>query len=196
TLSLFQQIIQQNALNLQFLSDKPLAKDSSPQTLNITPPNSKNHAIIKTAQTAERVLLLGSNLMMANLFYLAKIRSTTAQNQQTLALLHSEDRFPFRVKPALIMAPNLPPEAIGTSSLLEDWNIPNRLTSQSDLPGCFDGTLEELFAYWLAEQHNDCHESWQVIICASNEIQKKCLNVNQPYDWIHCLGIHYDLNRF
>ncbi|MCF6298330.1 MAG: hypothetical protein L3J01_00455 [Thiomicrorhabdus sp.] len=189
-LFLFQKNQTKQQTTLQLLSKHPLP-NTPPSHLNITPATPAYQAMVTTCQTANNVILLGSELHIANLFYLAKIRSQQP-NSQTVALLHSETNFPFKAKPALLMAPNLPPEAIGTSTLLEDWNIPNRLASQQGLAGCFDGALEALFAYWLTEQYNDNRKPWQVIICASNETQKKCLNVSQSFDWIHCLGTHYD----
>ena len=186
-LFLFQQtLITEQSVSLQFLSDQALCDKTQPHTLTISPPPTPNNqTIIKACKTGKNVLLLGSGLNMANVFYLAKIRHSANPKGQTLVLLHNENSFPFRIKPALLMAPSLPPEAIGTSSLLEDWQIPNRLASQSDLPGCFDDTLESFFTYWLAEQNSHSPEPWQVIICASKETQKKCLNVSESYDWIH-----------
>jgi len=185
-LFLFQQTFNATSISLQFLSNQALCDKTQPHTLKITPPTQSSHqATLKTCKTAQNVVLLGSGLNMANVFYLAKIRHSANPKGQTLVLLHNENSFPFRIKPALLMAPSLPPEAIGTSSLLEDWQIPNRLASQSDLPGCFDDTLESFFTYWLAEQNSHSPEPWQVIICASKETQKKCLNVSESYDWIH-----------
>jgi hypothetical protein len=131
------------------------------------------------------LILLGSELQQANLFYLAKYRSHQP-DFQTLALLHSKTNFPFKPKHALLMTPHLPPEAIGTSQLLEDWQIPNRLASQQGLAGCFDGALEALFADWLTQKNStvQANESWEMIVCAPNETQKKCLTISQSYDWI------------
>jgi len=194
SLALFQQTRPESSIILQFLSDQALSNQMEPHTLKITPPIPSNQAIIKTCQTAKNVVLLGSEITIANVFYLAKIRHSANQTGQTVALLHCENHFPFRIKPALRMAPTLPPEAIGTSTLLEDWQIPNRLTSQSDLPGCFDGTLDKFFAYWLAKQNSHNPEPWHIIICASKETQKKCLAVSHSYDWVHCLGTQQSTN--
>ena len=34
--------------------------------------------------------------------------------------------------------------------LLEEWGVPNRLATESDFPGCFDGSVTGLADYWLA----------------------------------------------
>ncbi|MCF6345860.1 MAG: hypothetical protein L3J00_05260 [Thiomicrorhabdus sp.] len=173
-LFLFQQNQTEQQTTLQLLSKHPLP-NTQPNHLSVTPPKPSHQQMVKTCQTATNVILLGSELHIANLFYLAKIRSQQP-NTQTLALLHSETNFPFKAKPALLMTPNLPPEAIGACTLLEDWNIPNRLASQQGFAGCFDGSLEALFDYWLTQKNSRIQneEPWQVILCAPNKTQKKC----------------------
>ncbi len=185
TLYLFQQNHMKQQATLQLLSQHPLPKNA-PKCLHVTPATPAHQAMVKTCQTATHVILLGSEGHMANLFYLAKLRSQQP-NTQTLALLHSDTTFPFKAKPARLMTPNLPPEAIGACTLLEDWNTPNRLASQQGFAGCFEGTLETLFSDWLTQKNNNIqsNESWKVIICAPDETQKKCLAMSQSYDWVH-----------
>ncbi len=183
-LYLFQQTHSKQQITLQLLSRHPLPTPQ-PKTLNVLSCLAHSQTLLETCQHTPNLILLGSELQQANLFYLAKYRSHQS-NFQTLALLHSETGFPFKPKPALLMTPHLPPEAIGTSQLLEDWYIPNRLASQQGFAGCFDGTLEALFANWLTQKSStiQASESWQMIVCAPNEMQKKCLAISQSYDWI------------
>ncbi len=183
-LYLFQQTHSKQQITLQLLSRHPLPTPQ-PKTLNVLSCLAHSQTLLETCQHTPNLILLGSELQQANLFYLAKYRSHQS-NFQTLALLHSETGFPFKPKPALLMTPHLPPEAIGTSQLLEDWYIPNRLASQQGFAGCFDGTLEALFANWLTQKSStiQASESWQMIVCAPNETQKKCLAISQSYDWI------------
>jgi dihydroorotate dehydrogenase electron transfer subunit len=51
----------------------------------------------------------------------------------------------FRPRPSRFMPTGLPHGVIGAIPLLEDWGIPSRLASPSGLPGCYDGTLDDLF---------------------------------------------------
>jgi len=184
SLYLFQQTHTEQQITLQLLSRHPLPTPQ-PKRLNRHIAASANQAILETVQHTPNLLLLGSELQQAKLFYLAKYR-THQPHFQTLALLHSDSDFPFKPKPSLLMTPHLPPEAIGTSQLLEDWKIPNRLASPQGLAGCFDGTLEALFAYWLTQKNLtiQTNESWQMIICAPSERQKKCLAISQSYEWM------------
>ncbi|MDG6777204.1 hypothetical protein QCB44_00645 [Thiomicrorhabdus sp. zzn3] len=104
-------------------------------------------------------LLLAKDLNIAALLFLARMRQSI--KAPTLAFLYASEAFPFAVKPARFMLPESPPEAIGACPLLEDWNIANRLACQALLPGCYQGSLEELVNYWREQQSGQ--DSWQVI---------------------------------
>lgn len=188
-LRLFYQELQSNNLKLQLLSRAPLAKTTAPTQLHCSPPKTKT-AIPVTGN----LLILGSGLEMANLFYIAKQRLSSQASGQTLALLHGEQGFPFTVKPSRFILPEMPAEAIGACPLLEDWKIGNRLASDSGLPGCFDGSLAELLDQWIQyhQQLETKPESWQVIACLPKEMQKKCLEICQSTDWLNFTGITYD----
>lgn len=73
-------------------------------------------------------------------------------------LLESNHGFPFAIQPARFLWPNFPPEAMGASRLLEDWDIPNRLLSTDFMPGCYQGTWSELLSEWtLPQDWQQCH---------------------------------------
>lgn len=91
---------------------------------------------------------LVSHPAIAQAFRLAPLLKAHAN---LIMVLESTHHFPFAIKPAKFMLnslPNFAASAIGASSLLEDWGIPNRLCSPLGLPGCFDGTLDQLDAAW------------------------------------------------
>ena len=191
TLPLFQQTPSESEIQLQLLSQQAISAEKPPEQLFVRQPTIKNSSseILSAALSSPNLLILGSELPMANLFYLAKQRSDLAEGVRTIALLHSQQGFPFAVKPALFMTPDLPAEAIGTSSLLEDWKITNRLASDLGLPGCFDGSLSEIFAFWASNQ--PASEAWKIVACTPLETQKKYLEISQQYSWIDFIGIQY-----
>lgn len=57
---------------------------------------------------------------------------------------------PFRPRPSLFVIGGLPPAVIATAPLLENLGVPCRLIDPAGQPGCFEGTLRELFTLWLA----------------------------------------------
>lgn len=139
-------------------------------------------------------LLLGSDLGIAPLLYLGKHYAQSNRLAPWVALLHASEDFPFAVKPARYLLPNSPAEAIGSCALLEDWHLPNRLASEQGRPGCYEGSLSALFAYWLeAESHSrrappNPSESplpvWQVMAFLPAETHQACLALSARYDWI------------
>jgi dihydroorotate dehydrogenase electron transfer subunit len=188
-LRLFNQALQSNSIKLQLLSRAPITKTIDPSQINCSPPRTATTAI----PASGNLLILGSGLEMATLFYIAKQRQPSHATGKTLALLHSELGFPFTVKPARFILPGMPAEAIGACPLLEDWKIGNRLASDSGLPGCFEGSLAELLDQWVQyHQAETKPESWQVIGCLPNKMQKKCLEICQSTDWLNFTGITYD----
>ena len=189
-LYLFQQELQSNNVKLQLLSHSQIAKTISPGQLHSRPPKTPT-----TIPASANLLILGCGLEMANLFYIARQRLSSHVSGQTLALLHSEQDFPFTVKPARFILPEMPAEAIGACPLLEDWKIGNRLASDLGLPGCFEGRLTDLLERWIAYHNHQADtepENWQVVACLPNEMQKKCLEICQSTDWLNFIGIAYN----
>lgn len=141
------------------------------------------------------VLLLGADLGIAPLLHLGRQAANRATELSTMALLQATENFPFMVKPARFMLESMPAETIGGCPLLEDWKIPNRLASINGLPGCFDGSLLELFGFWLEHEsqqrqmHNKLQSEWQVVAFLDSENLQACRNLIQTYDWIKLTGL-------
>ncbi|MEA3405571.1 MAG: hypothetical protein U9R28_07525 [Pseudomonadota bacterium] len=169
---------------LQLLSQQPLTDNLlNSETLQLTS-KLNDQVILKSEQPT---LLLASDLGIGPLFYYAKQVKTNSQNN--LALLHASASFPFAVKPAQFMLENFPHEAIGACSLLEDWKIANRLASDIGLPGCFEGSLVDLFDYWLSteSQHHLKEESrvhWQVLSFLPERCNQQLKERVKPYPWL------------
>jgi dihydroorotate dehydrogenase electron transfer subunit len=102
-----------------------------------------------------RTLLLGGGVGIPPMVFLAERMS--AQNRaapaaawKPLVLMGSEVPFPFRARPSAVILPGMPAGTLACMPLLEEWGVPSRLASCSDLPGCFAGFVTELAAAWLA----------------------------------------------
>lgn len=183
TLALFQQTQKGGQLQLQFLSQSPIAADCDLMTLHYTPPE----IITPSPPVTSNLLLIGSGLSMASVFYFAKQRSLEKHRGKTLALLHSADTFPFTIKPARFMVPNMPTEAIGACPLIEDWQIGNRLASDLGLVGCFEGSISDLLADWcLAENQTQMHDPqvWQLILSVDSQQKQRIQALCQTYSWL------------
>lgn len=193
-LVLFQYASDNQANQYQFLSLQELPKSLFTRPGKLI---CKSNQAFKIPLKNQPLLILANDLAMANAFALAKHCTNQQTNQRenlkesepTIVGLHSQTAFPFILKPARYLMPNMPAEAIGACTLLEDWKIQNRLASTMGLPGCFEGELPDLFKYWaksMQESNNDlCHKTWQIILFTDHiDTQKKCLQISQSYNWL------------
>jgi dihydroorotate dehydrogenase electron transfer subunit len=97
-----------------------------------------------------RPLLLGGGVGIPPMVFLAeRLHLDRSVPWKPLALMGSEVPFPFRARPSTIIVPGIPAGTIACMPLLEEWNVPSRLASRSDFPGCFPGFVTELADAWL-----------------------------------------------
>lgn len=74
-----------------------------------------------------------------------------------LIFLGASANFPFKPRPSQILVNDLPAGIIAAVPLLEDWGIASRLASPLGLPGCYEGSVQELLTEWqsnLTEKNN------------------------------------------
>lgn len=146
---------------LDFLSTSKLSLNSE----------TSSELLLETASQAPALAIPESNkpcviiaeaTYMANAFYLAKQRASLSN--PTVVFLAAE-KFPFMVKPARFWSAEMPHEAIGASTLLEDWGIMNRLASTEMIPGCYHGELAQLLHEWQDQLADICE--WQKTLLVS-----------------------------
>lgn len=171
--------------NYQFLCSQKFSEEfcANPENLQ-----TDSNELLKLPSDNSSCLILGADLAMANVFALAQL---CRKKESCKALLGSKQSFPFMVKPARFLMAQTPAVAIGASTLLEDWKIPNRLASQQGLPGCLDDSLVELFSFWLeamAYIQVDMSPNWQIIIFADHETKKQCTKLCKDVNWVELLN--------
>jgi dihydroorotate dehydrogenase electron transfer subunit len=101
-----------------------------------------------------RTLLLGGGVGIPPMVFLAErlvsqLRGERPAAWKPLVLMGSEVPFPFRARPSTLIVPGIPAGTIACMPLLEEWNVPSRLASCADFPGCFAGFVTELADAWL-----------------------------------------------
>ncbi len=89
-------------------------------------------------------VVLAEGLALATLIHLCSTRRKASAN--TLALYQISEPAPFRPRPSRFFLPAMPAGIIAAIPLLEDWDIPSRLCTEDERPGCFSGSLDELAA--------------------------------------------------
>ena len=146
----------------QFLATQPLNTDyleKTEQRKHIQLRQlSNNSSSMVLPENNKACIILASENRLANAFALARLRKQS--KEKTVVFLHAQ-HFPFMPKPARYWAPEMPDEAIGACSLLEDWGIINRLASNELMAGCYQGSLVELYEEWA--QNIEDIDNWQII---------------------------------
>jgi dihydroorotate dehydrogenase electron transfer subunit len=98
-----------------------------------------------------RTLLIGGGVGIPPMVFLSdRLREDPRAAWKPLVLMGSEIPFPFRTRPSQILVPGIPAGVIACMPMLDEWNIPSRLASKSDFPGCFDGFVTQLGDAWLS----------------------------------------------
>ena len=95
-----------------------------------------------------RTLLLGGGVGIPPMVFLAD-HLRRDKRWQPVVMMGSEVPFPFKPRPSRFMLPGIPNGVIAAMPLLEDWDIPSRLTSLQGYPGCHEGYITELARLWL-----------------------------------------------
>lgn len=152
------QLFAQQRNRLQFLTTQALSLTPGSE---INPPKHSQawlflQDIVNKLPQNQPVLILASGIKIATAFYLSKALS---QDFDIRTILHTKNAFPFQIKPARFMFADFPAYAIGASTLLEDWKVPNRLCCDGFLPGSYEGSISELFTEWTPPSN------WETIDC-------------------------------
>ncbi|ADE13411.1 oxidoreductase FAD/NAD(P)-binding domain protein [Nitrosococcus halophilus Nc 4] len=128
-----------------------------------------------------RPLLLGGGVGIPPMVFLA---DTLRRDKQfkPLVLMGSEVPFPFRPRPSQFLIPGLPEGAIGAMPLLEDWKIPNRLTSLQGYPGCFEGFITDLARHWLQTLDPAQRQAVAIYACGPHPMLEATAKLAQEFD--------------
>jgi dihydroorotate dehydrogenase electron transfer subunit len=98
--------------------------------------------------THTRPLLIGGGVGIPPMIFLSDEMKQLA-SLTPFVILGSEIPFPFNARPSTIVVPGIPSDVIAAHPLLEDWNIPSRLTSLKGFAGCYEGYVTQLASIWL-----------------------------------------------
>jgi dihydroorotate dehydrogenase electron transfer subunit len=128
-------------------------------------------------------LLIGGGVGIPPMVFLAEVlRARAAEGFRPLAILGSELPFPFRARPSRIIVPGMPDGVIASMPLLEDWDIPSRLTSRSGFPGCHDGYVTDLARLWLAGLDRATLDTVEIFTCGPTPMLKAVAALAREFD--------------
>jgi dihydroorotate dehydrogenase electron transfer subunit len=90
-----------------------------------------------------RWLAIGGGVGIPPMIFLGE-RAAARAGLSPVVLMGSEVPFPFEVAPSAHALRGVPAEASHAVALLDLWQVPSRLASQAELPGCYRGYVTDL----------------------------------------------------
>jgi dihydroorotate dehydrogenase electron transfer subunit len=125
-------------------------------------------------------LLIGGGVGIPPMVFLADtLRQEPAW--QPLAILGSEIPFPFELQRSSIPISGIDPDVSSAMPLLEDWNVPSRLTSLQGFDGCFDGYVTDLADRWLTSLAQGDLDKVSVFACGPTPMLKAVADLAASY---------------
>lgn len=122
------------------------------------------------------VLAIGGGVGIPPMLFLAE----TLRDQpafRPFVIMGSELPFPFDYRETRERIAGVPESACGVVPLLEDWGIPSRLASGSDLPGAYNGLITELAEAYLQALPDSERAQVQVAACGPTPMLKAAADV-------------------
>jgi dihydroorotate dehydrogenase electron transfer subunit len=112
-----------------------------------------------------RPLLIGGGVGIPPMIFLADHLREFKGGYQPLVLMGSEVPFPFKTQPSQIMVPGIPADVIACMPLLDEWNIPSRLSSLQGYAGCYEGYVTDLARNWLENLDENARSEVEIFSC-------------------------------
>lgn len=126
-------------------------------------------------------LLLGGGVGIPPiLFFAEKLKKT--EKITPMVIMGSEITFPFKVQPSKIIVDGMPNDVIASMTLLEDLDIPSRLTSKQSFAGCYNGYIHELAEIWLEHLSSDNRAKVEIFACGPNPMLKAVATLSQTFN--------------
>ncbi|VAX09196.1 Dihydroorotate dehydrogenase (NAD(+)), electron transfer subunit [hydrothermal vent metagenome] len=129
-----------------------------------------------------RPLLIGGGVGMPPMIFIADAARQQKKTYSPFVILGSEVPFPFTSKPSEMIIPGLPEGVIASMPLLEDWNIPSRLTSTQGYPGCHEGYVTDLARHWLDSLDEEERSKVEIFSCGPHPMLEAVAQVAKDYN--------------
>ena len=126
----------------------------------------------------KRPLLLGGGVGIPPILFFAE-QLKKQNNINPLVLMGSEIPFPFKVQPSKVMIDGFPNDVIASMTLLDDLDIPSRLTSKQGYPGCYNGYIHELAKSWLTQLSPETLTEIEIFACGPTPMLRAVASLSQ-----------------
>ncbi|HEB55293.1 MAG TPA: dihydroorotate dehydrogenase electron transfer subunit [Gammaproteobacteria bacterium] len=156
-----------------------LSQRKTGETLNLMGPIGKPFEL---HPERSRPLLIGGGVGMPPMIFLADTTRRKKNTYTPFVILGSEVPFPFTSRPSEILIPGLPDGVIASMPLLEDWQIPARLTSTQGYPGCHQGYVTDLARLWLDSLEGKERDKVEIFSCGPHPMLEAVAQMARDYD--------------
>ena len=137
------------------------------------------NAFTPSSHTKKPLLLGGGVGIPPILFFAEQLKKNN--NITPMVIMGSEIPFPFKVQPSKILIDSMPNDTIASMALLEDLNIPSRLTSKQSYAGCYDGYIHELANIWLQNLSDHERSDIEIFACGPTVMLKAVAKLSQQF---------------
>jgi len=126
-------------------------------------------------------LLIGGGVGIPPMVFLADVLRQDP-SWQPFAIFGSEIPFPFDCQHSAIAVSGIDASASSAMPLLENWDIPSRLTSLQGYDGCFNGYVTDLAEQWLNTLSDEQRNRVSVFGCGPTPMLKAVAELAARYD--------------
>ena len=155
-----------------------LAERKIGETLNIIGPIG-NPFVAHTNRP--RTLLIGGGVGIPPMVFLANRLNADYGIYKPFVIMGSEAPFPFTLTPSRILVTGMPEGVIASMPLMEDWDIPSRLASLQDYPGCFQGYVTDLARAWLQTLNQNQRDEIEIFACGPHPMLQAVANLAKEF---------------
>ena len=139
-----------------------------------------------------KALLIGGGVGIPPMVFLADKLREIKGAYDPFVIMGSEVPFPFNPIPSKYMVPGMQDGVIAAMPLMEDWDIPSRLASQQDIPGCHSGYVTEVADNWLQQLDQDQRNQVAIFSCGPHPMLESVAKLADKYH----LPCHVSLEEF
>ncbi len=126
-------------------------------------------------------LLISGGVGIPPMIFLVEHMIKSTKTIEPFVIMGSEVPFPFNIRPSRIMLDGIPEGVIASMSLLEDWGVPNRLTSLQNYSGCYDGYVTDLANHWLDSLDQEMIKQVEIFSCGPTPMLRAVSEIARKY---------------
>ncbi len=127
-------------------------------------------------------LLIGGGVGIPPMIFLAETIKKEEPGHLPFVIMGSEIPFPFKTQPSSIVVPGMPAEVIAGMALLDDWQIPSRLCSLNNYPGCYQGYVTDLSKLWLENLDQAGLDQVEIFSCGPTAMLKAVTDLARQFN--------------